>query len=148
MNKIFISLVLLFLVVGGLVVFQATRTTYSSVLLPSELIERGHDKPLPRVRVGGRVSDPIVYTVDPTIVLKFNVQDPPSKEASNKNSSAPINTVPVIYNGLRPDMFAVGRDVIIEGEFVNGSLQAAKLLTQCPSKYEAPAPDKMTYKSE
>ena len=143
MNKVFISLVVVFLVAGGLVIFQATRTTSSTVLLPSDLISKGRDKPLPRVRVGGRVADPIDYSVQPSIVLKFNVSDPPVKDGPASNAS-----VPVVYNGLRPDMFAVGRDVIIEGEYNAGVLQAASLLTQCPSKYEPPSPDSMKHKSE
>ena len=40
-------------------------------------------------------------------------------------------------------MFTAGRDVIIDGEYKDGVLQAQKLLTQCPSKYEPPSPEKM-----
>ncbi len=49
--------------------------------------------------------------------------------------------VPVVYQGLRPDMFEAGRDVIIDGEFKDGVVIASSLLTQCPSKYEAPSPE-------
>jgi cytochrome c-type biogenesis protein CcmE len=34
-------------------------------------------------------------------------------------------------------MFAEGRDVIIEGRYVDGTLQAQQIMTSCPSKYEA-----------
>jgi cytochrome c-type biogenesis protein CcmE len=34
-------------------------------------------------------------------------------------------------------MFAEGRDVIIEGKYVEGTLQAQTIMTSCPSKYEA-----------
>lgn len=40
MGKIFISMVLLFLIIGGLLVFQATRDTSSLVFIPSELIAK------------------------------------------------------------------------------------------------------------
>ena len=45
--------------------------------------------------------------------------------------------VPVAYTGVVPDMFAEGRDVIIEGRYVDGTLQAKTIMTSCPSKYEA-----------
>jgi len=36
-----------------------------------------------------------------------------------------------------PDMFAEGRDVIIEGRYNAGSALSAKtIMTSCPSKYE------------
>jgi cytochrome c-type biogenesis protein CcmE len=45
-------------------------------------------------------------------------------------------TVVVAYTGVVPDMFAEGRDVIIEGRYVDGTLQAQTIMTSCPSKYE------------
>jgi len=53
-----------------------------------------------------------------------------------------LSMVAVVYRGLRPDMFSAGRDVIIDGSFEGGSVVANTLLTQCPSKYEAPSPEK------
>jgi cytochrome c-type biogenesis protein CcmE len=48
-------------------------------------------------------------------------------------------TVPVTFTGIVPDMFAEGRDVIIEGRYVDGTLQAQQIMTSCPSKYEPKA---------
>ena len=46
--------------------------------------------------------------------------------------------VPVHYAGILPDMFAEGRDVIIEGKYSHdGILRAQTVMTSCPSKYEA-----------
>jgi cytochrome c-type biogenesis protein CcmE len=47
--------------------------------------------------------------------------------------------VNVIYDGLKPDAFADGRDVVVEGTFrhTDHTLHATKLVTKCPSKYEA-----------
>jgi hypothetical protein len=45
-------------------------------------------------------------------------------------------SLPVAYTGIVPDMFAEGRDVIIEGRYVDGVLQAHAVMTSCPSKYE------------
>ena len=138
MNRLFISIVLVFLVVAGALVFQASQSGTSEVILPSTLASN-LGKPMSRIRVGGRVADlPVEYRVEPSIELKFSIEDPGSNPASKKPG-----TIPVVYNGIKPDMFASGRDVIIDGDFSSGTLTANKLLTQCPSKYEAPSADKM-----
>ena len=129
MGRILLSLVAVFIIVGGIIVYQATRGTSSLVLLPSDLIKRGEAEELTRIRVGGRVVEPISYQVEPSFELKFLVQDP-------KN---PTGTVPVVYRGIKPDMFTAGRDVIIDGDYDHGTIKASKLLTQCPSKYEPPS---------
>jgi cytochrome c-type biogenesis protein CcmE len=47
--------------------------------------------------------------------------------------------VPVAYTGIKPDMFAAGREVVVEGRWDGGRLTAQQIMTSCPSKYE-PAP--------
>jgi cytochrome c-type biogenesis protein CcmE len=47
--------------------------------------------------------------------------------------------VPVAYHGILPDMFAEGREVVVEGRYADGGLAARQIMTSCPSKYE-PAP--------
>jgi len=51
----------------------------------------------------------------------------------------PTKSVPVEYSGQVPDPFREGREVIIKGELVEGTLLAEKdsLITKCPSKFEA-----------
>jgi cytochrome c-type biogenesis protein CcmE len=53
--------------------------------------------------------------------------------------AAPVR---VLYRNTKPDMFAPGRDVIIDGSFDGEKLVASRLLTQCPSKYEPAEPGK------
>lgn len=131
MNTRFISLIVIIAVVAAALIFQATRTTSALVLLPGDLIARGPDATLERIRVGGRIApEPITYKTEPEIVLLFKLENPQN----------PTGSIPVIYKGLKPDMFAAGRDVIIDGDYIRGTLQATKLLTQCPSKYEPPLP--------
>jgi cytochrome c-type biogenesis protein CcmE len=48
--------------------------------------------------------------------------------------------VPVAYQGIMPDMFAEGREVVVEGRFDGHGLIARQIMTSCPSKYE-PARD-------
>ena len=44
--------------------------------------------------------------------------------------------VPVAYKGILPDMFAEGREVVVEGRYAAGALGAKQIMTSCPSKYE------------
>lgn len=135
-GKVFISLIVGFILIGGIVVFQATRTTSSDIITPSALLDSNHEKL--RIRVAGRVSeDPITYSLEPNIFLSFKIHDP--KGDTGK-------TIPVEYEQLKPDMFASGRDVLIDGDYKNGVLYARTLLTQCPSKYEPPKPGDINYK--
>lgn len=131
MGRIFVSLVILFVIVGGVVVFQATRGTSSLVLKPSELVGRAGQGDLARIRVGGRVVEPIEYQTEPRMLLRFGVEDSPDGKGL---------VAPVVFENLKPDMFAAGRDVLIDGDYVGGVIKAAKLQTQCPSKYEPALP--------
>jgi cytochrome c-type biogenesis protein CcmE len=47
--------------------------------------------------------------------------------------------IAVVYDGLKPDAFADGREVVVEGTYRHAerALHASKLVTKCPSKYEA-----------
>ena len=45
--------------------------------------------------------------------------------------------VAVTYRGVLPDMFAEGREVVVEAHFANETLAARQIMTSCPSKYEA-----------
>ena len=129
MNRVFISIALVIAAVGGFLFVQATKEGTSIVLTPSELSKNSE---LDRVRVAGRVaSEKINYQVEPTIELRFSIEDP------GKGGGA---LIPVIYRSIKPDMFAPGRDVIIDGDYKAGLLTAQRLLTQCPSKYEPPTP--------
>jgi cytochrome c-type biogenesis protein CcmE len=134
MNSKFLILLVAMFCVAGLMVFQATKSSSASVLEASDLINLGGQSSLSRIRVGGRVVDlPIEYTTEPNIQLSFRIANPGVNDLPTES-----NTVPVVYEGLKPDMFAPGRDVIIDGRFENGILYASNLLTQCPSKYEPP----------
>jgi len=46
-------------------------------------------------------------------------------------------TVPVVYTGSVPDMFKVGRHVVIDGQVRKGTFVAVpgSMITKCPSKY-------------
>ena len=46
-------------------------------------------------------------------------------------------SVPVVYEGVVPDPFREGREVIVSGELKGGSFIAERdsLVTKCPSKF-------------
>jgi cytochrome c-type biogenesis protein CcmE len=130
--KRFVFLAVFILALLLLLTFQATKSSANLVLIPSQLA--ADHKNIQRIRVGGKVADlPFSYETEGSFVLKFFLRD-----RDNPTSAA----VPVVYQGLKPDMFAVDRDVIVDGDFKDGTLQATNLLTQCPSKYEPPQPKK------
>jgi cytochrome c-type biogenesis protein CcmE len=82
------------------------------------------------LRVAGRVASKSIEWNPATLDLKFRL-------ANFEESDG----VPVTYNGVLPDMFADGRDVIVEGTYAHGgAFHARTLLTSCPSKYEAEIP--------
>ena len=54
-------------------------------------------------------------------------------ELARQDGSDPV---PVAYRGILPDMFAPGREVVVEGRYGAGALTARQILTSCPSKYE------------
>jgi cytochrome c-type biogenesis protein CcmE len=66
--------------------------------------------------------------------LRFELRDP-----KNPESAA---TVLVVYKGSVPDLFAPGRDLVVEGELRNGTFIATPgtMVTKCPSKYTAIKP--------
>jgi cytochrome c-type biogenesis protein CcmE len=46
-------------------------------------------------------------------------------------------TLPVVYQGARPDMFRDGAEVVVEGRMsAQGVFEARTMLLKCPSKYE------------
>ena len=49
--------------------------------------------------------------------------------------------IAVSYSGILPDMFADGREVVVEGYYGGESLEARQIMTSCPSKYEAEGPE-------
>src|SRR5690606_31682832 len=110
--KVYFWFLLLAVGIGAaFLTFQATVSSASLVLEPGELIALEENRTIPRLRVAGKVAPlPVTYVTQPTIRLEFMLED----------SGDSTQFLPVIYNGLKPDMFASGRDVIIDGEFRDG----------------------------
>ena len=138
-------LISIFGCIGLFLLLRATVATAANVYLPSELLAQGRD--ISRLRVAGRVAElPVGYEQLPQLRLTFSIINPPKNAHDDTAVVASKEPLPVIYYGAKPDMFAPGRDVIIDGEIKNGTVVAHKLLTQCPSKYEAPNPEDVAAK--
>ena len=136
-GKIFVALSALFIIVAVVAALRATTSQASQILSPAQILQeistqgaKTRDMQqlnLQRIRIAGKVAEAeISYAVEPSFQLRFFVAD---RDDATK-------TLPVVYNGLKPDMFAAGRDVMIDGDVKNGEVVASSLLTQCPSKYE------------
>jgi len=81
------------------------------------------------VRIAGKVRGGTVEYDLRTLRLDFALGAPGQADSGD--------FLPVSYTGIKPDMFSDGRDVIVEGKYASGVLRAEKVLTSCPSKYEA-----------
>ena len=108
-------------------VLLATALVYTSFSAsteaksPSELLA---ETPADSVEAYGKV---VTEKTLPDGSREFVIADPEDASA----------TVPVEYTGQVPDPFREGRDVIVTGKMVDGTLVAEKdsLITKCPSKF-------------
>ena len=51
------------------------------------------------------------------------------------------HSLPVVYNGVVPDIFRPGITVVVEGHYTGqGPFQAQTLLAKCPSKFQTATP--------
>jgi cytochrome c-type biogenesis protein CcmE len=125
-NRRSVRLVLALSVAGVLAVFLL----YVSIaggrtpqLKPSQLT--GHKG---TVSLVGKVLGPVHGAGYSSRGLRFDVVD---------IGGAAATAVPVVYHGSVPDLFKVGRHVVVDGRYREGVFVAKRdsLVTKCPSKY-------------
>jgi cytochrome c-type biogenesis protein CcmE len=107
-------------------VYAGIRTTSQYYFEIDEFLEARADHEGEDLRVKGWVREGSMKWDARTNDLAF--------ELARKDGA---NPVPVAYNGILPDMFSEGREVVVEGHYGDGSLAARQIMTSCPSKYEA-----------
>jgi len=92
---------------------------------PSQLLH-GNISPGRQIDLTGKVAAGSVHRAGDT--LRFAVRD--------RNGAA---QVPVVYSGIVPDPFRVGREVVVTGHLQNGTFVGERdsLVTKCPSKFQA-----------
>jgi len=115
----------------GYLIYTGIRETSTYYLTIEEFVLQKEALANEGVRVAGRVQVGSVQWNPKDLRLNF-VLGPFKDDSGNQTAG-----VPVSYQGILPDMFAEGRDVIVEGRYDAGNTLAAKtLMTSCPSKYE------------
>jgi len=111
-----------YLIVSGM----RGATVYS--LTVSELKAKGQAAIGQGVRVAGKLDGRSVSWDANGLVLRFTIRDG-------------AETLPVVYKGVKPDMFNDSAEVIVEGKLQpDGVFEAKTLLLKCPSKYESGTP--------
>jgi len=123
-------------------IVTAVRNTAEFYLTVNEVSARQAELSGQMLRVAGRVQDGTISWDPATLTLKFAMTQPPDGQPSITAVSAPARLSPafnVVSRGQpKPDMFAPGRDVIVEGELgAHNTIVARQVLTSCPSKYSA-----------
>lgn len=123
---------------GGLVIavamawlmYVGIRETSAFYLTVAEFLPQREVYAGQGLRLAGRVKPGTIEYDARTLALRFEVGDFKPGEAAGE-------AIPVVFTGIKPDMFTDGRDVIIEGKYSAGLVTADKVMTSCPSKYEA-----------
>ncbi len=121
-KRFLIGGLIVFLALGylGYTGFEGSATYYYTV---GELMEQGNSIYGETVRVNGLVAPGSIEQESSSFIMRFTIIN---GEAS----------LPVVYQGVVPDAFRVGNEVVIEGYLDSDStFQANTILAKCPSKY-------------
>ena len=121
-KRFLIGGIIVFLAIGylGFMGFESSATYYYTV---SEFMEQGDSIYGENVRVNGQVAPGSIKQESSGLITSFTIIE---GEAS----------LPVVYQGVVPDAFKVGNEVVVEGYLDSDStFQANTILAKCPSKY-------------
>jgi cytochrome c-type biogenesis protein CcmE len=121
------------LVVGAVsyLIYTGIQETSTYYLTIEEFLPQREALANEGIRVAGQVQAGSVNWDPKTLRLNF-ILGPFKKDGV----PVPATGVPVHYQGILPDMFAEGRDVIVEGRSDGMVVMASTIMTSCPSKYE------------
>jgi cytochrome c-type biogenesis protein CcmE len=110
----------------GFLIYAAVDQTKMYMLTVGEYVGSKTAYAGKTVRIAGRVGESSMQWDAGKRELRFTLDDITGEDS-----------IRVQYTGLLPDMFAEGRDVIIEGpDSRSNDFRATTILTSCPSKYE------------
>jgi len=135
-----------FLIGGAIIVgviayliFTAIRNTSEYYLTVPEAAARQSELSGQSLRIAGRVRPDSISWDPASLALSFAIGPipDPDRRALRRVAGASEPTISVICIGQpKPDMFAPGRDVIVEGRWSGpNAIAASQVLTSCPSKY-------------
>ena len=110
----------------GYLMYAGVKASGSYYYKVSEVLAMGPRAQNMSLRLEGKVVGGSIKKDVTNLKLSFDIEDESEK------------TVRVYYEGVTPDMFQDGIDVVVEGRMSrDGQFVATKLLTSCPSRYEA-----------
>ncbi len=139
--RFFIGVGLIAVAIGYLI-FSAIRTTSEYYLTVTEVAARQSELGGQALRVAGRVKAGTINWNPDTLTLKFEIVAIPDADAAAGAVKPVVASDPVSFRVVcagepKPDMFAPGRDVIVEGRLgADGAIAATQVMTSCPSKYK------------
>jgi cytochrome c-type biogenesis protein CcmE len=139
--RFFIGVGLIALAIGYLI-FSSIRTTSEYYLTVPEVAARQGELGGQSIRVAGRVKPGNIGWDPNSLTLKFEIAPIPDIDASGAPVRPVVASDPVSFRVIsagepKPDMFAPGRDVIVEGKLgPDGAIAASQVMTSCPSKYK------------
>jgi len=139
--RFFIGAGLIILAIGYLI-GNAMRTTSEYYLTVNEVASRQSELGGQSLRVAGQVRPGTVSWEPNTLTLKFEIVPIPDINAAGEVIKPVVATEPVSFRVVcagepKPDMFAPGRDVIVEGKLgADGVISATQVMTSCASKYK------------
>ena len=126
LNPKLIAVAAVILAVIGFLIYNAFQSSAASYFVTvSELQAQSAAMDGQRVQVGGNVQPGTIQKGLPGDPINFVVTDG-------------THSIPVVYSGVLPDIFADNAQVVVEGTYhANGTFQADSLLTKCPSRFTA-----------
>ena len=141
--RFFIGVGLIAVAIGYLI-FSAIRTTSEYYLTVPEVAARQSELGGQALRVAGRVKSGDINWDPNSLTLKFEIVPIPEIGADGAplkpvsvEAADPVSFRVVAAGEPKPDMFAPGRDVIVEGKLgPDGTIAATQVMTSCPSKYK------------
>jgi cytochrome c-type biogenesis protein CcmE len=123
-------------------IITAVRNTSEYYLTVDEAKSRQVELSGQMLRIAGRVVPGTVQWEASSLTLRFAITQPPPGEGQPTVTTVAATALTparftVISRGQpKPDMFAPGRDVIVEGLLKqDNTIEARQVLTSCPSKY-------------
>jgi len=123
-KKFVIGITIVILGIGYFMVSGVSKGS-SYYVTVQELAESGDKLVGDRLRMGGAVLEGSISKDVRKLDVNFKI---------HQNE----HVIDVFYNGITPDMFRDGSDVILEGSFTeDGVFVADVLMAKCPSKYES-----------
>jgi len=126
----------------GYLIFSSIRSTSEYYLTVREVAAHQTELGGQAIRVAGRVKPGNIDWNPNSLTLKFEIVPIPDVDAAAVKPVSVVASDAVSFRVVaagepKPDMFAPGRDVIVEGKLTpDGAIAATQVMTSCPSKYK------------